>query len=226
MAAKKTCPACNKQIPEAATECPQCKKQLETLCWEIERESNERVSFSGPGGVESLREKLISGELKLRDRCRQYTKVLERVEASEEHFGVKKEKEWKTLRDYANAEFSLQVLYAPVQACAKRGAMITGIVVGLLVAIAWNTSGLLAVGANPAAAVVLAIGMLLLFPTVIGLIIGSLVVSAIYRIPATGMGFRTLIAAILGLLVGLAVGWTVGYAIGALCGLRVKKVLE
>lgn len=226
MAAKKTCPSCKKQIDENATKCPQCKKELEILFWEIEPEPGNKVLYSGEGAEATIREQLLSGKLKLSDRCRQYINMLERVENGNEHYGLKREMDWKTLRDYANAVFSLQVLYNPVSAYGKRVAQVTWVVIGSIVAIGWNMDILLAAGASPLGAFVISAILLLLTPTVIGLGIASFVVGNIYRFPPLGMAIRTFIAIIIGGLIGGIVGWTVGYLIGVLIGLTKRKMLE
>ncbi|MCK4816898.1 hypothetical protein KA005_14100 [bacterium] len=225
--AKKTkaCPACGKQIDESAKECPECKKQLEILHWEIEQEFGEKVVFLEPNAEESVREQLISGKLKLNNRCRQFINTLQRVEDGKDHYETKQEMEWKTLRDYANSVFSLQVLYNPVQAYGKRVAFITWVIVGAITAIGWNTNILLAAGANPIVAVILSIVLLALLPTVVGLAIASIVVGGIYALPPLGMAIRSLIALLIGALVGGAIGWTLGYLIGVLIGTIKKKVL-
>jgi uncharacterized membrane protein YccC len=208
---KKTCPACMKKIDESAKECPECKKSLEILHWEVEKESGEKVVCSGPNAKDTIRDQLISGELNLINRCRQFTTVLQSIQDEKDHYEIKKEKDWKTLRDYANTSFSLQVLYNPVQAYGKRAAIITAATIGIITAIAWDTEMLLATGANPFLAVILSILLLTLTPTVIGLAIASYVVGGIYRLPPFGMAFRTFFSIIIGALVGAAVGWTIGY---------------
>ncbi len=223
--AKKRCPACERKVNEAATECPHCKKQLEVVWWEVQGGSGERLLFSGKGSIETIREQLISRQLQLSNRCRQYIEKLDRVVEGQDLYSLKKEMEWRSLRDYANKVFDLQKLYNPVEAYGKRSARITWAVVGAITAIAWNTSGLLMYGASPVVAVLLSILLLLLTPTIIGLIIGSVVISSIYNIPATGMGFRTVFAVLIGLAVGGAAGWTVGYLIGVFIGLGKKKVI-
>ena len=222
---KKICPACNKEIDELAIECPECEKQLEILCWEIEKESGEKVLFFGKTVEESIREHLLSGKLKLSNHCRQYIKILKRMEEGKEYYGLKKEMKWKTIRAYANSVFSLQVLYSPVKACGKRTAFITWAVIGIVAAIGWNIAALLSFGANPIVAILWSMILLLLTPTVIGLAIGSFVVSKFYSLPPFGMAFRTLFAIVIGVLIGAAVGWTVGYLIGVSIGAVKKKIL-
>ncbi|MBU1163244.1 MAG: hypothetical protein KKA75_03740 [Proteobacteria bacterium] len=222
---EKECPACKKNIDESAKECPECKKRLEILNWEIQQDSGESIVFSEPDAEEAIRERLISGELKLINRCRHFTTALQRVTDENDHYENKEEKEWKTLKDYANSSFPLQVLYNPVQAYGKRVAMITGVTILIITAIAWDTEMLIAAGANPVIAVILSVLLLALTPTVIGLAITSYVVGRIYSLPPFGMAFRTLFAVVIGVLAGGAVGWTVGYLIGVIIGLTKKKVL-
>jgi hypothetical protein len=226
MAEKRICPACKKEIKETATRCPECQKQLEILCWEIEQESGQMVLYSGEGAEASIREDLISGKLRLLNRCRQHVKVLERVEQGEEQYGLKKEMEWKTLRDYTDNVSSLQGLYNPVKAYGREVAMTTWKIAGIIIAVGWNTDALLAAGSNPLVAIVISSVLLLLTPTGIGLGIGSVVIGNIYHIPPLGIVIRNFVAIILGILVGGAVGWTLGYVIGALIGLTKEKVLE
>lgn len=222
---EKTCPACDKKIDDSAKECPECKKKLEILHWEVEADSGEKIVFSEPNTEDSIREQLISGKFKLINRCRQFTTVLQRVTGENDHYETKDEKEWKTLKDYANSSFSLQVLYNPVQAYGKRVAFIATATIGIITAIGWDTQMLLDAGANPIIAVILSILLLVLTPTVIGLAIGSYVVGRIYSLPPFGMAFRTFFAMVIGAIIGAAVGWTIGYLIGVIIGLTKKKVL-
>lgn len=226
MAAKKTCPSCKKEINANAKKCPECQKDLEILYWDIELESGDKALYPGEGAEPSIREQLVSGKLKLSNRCRQYINVLEGVEDGQEHYGLKKEMEWKTLRNYADGVFSLQALYNPFKAYGKRVAKITWAVIGAIVAIGWNMDILLTAGANPLIALVISVVLLLLTPTVVGLGIASFVVGSTYRFPPFSMAFRTLIAIIIAGLIGGAVGWTLGYLIGALVGFTKKKMLE
>lgn len=222
---EKPCPACYKKIDESATECPECKKKLEILHWELEQDSGEKMVFSEPNAEDSIREQLISGKLKLINRCRQFTTALQRVVEEKDHYETKDEKDWKALKDYANSSFSLQVLYNPVQAYGKRVALIATVTIGIITAIGWDTQMLLTVGANPVIAVILSILLLVLTPTVIGLAIGSYVVGRIYGLPPFGMAFQTFFAIVIGAIIGAAAGWTIGYLIGVIIGLTKKKVL-
>lgn len=58
-----------------------------------------------------------------------------------------------------------------------------------------------------------------------GIIIGALVVGAMYGIPGMGVEFRTVIAMELSAVVSATLGWTVGYGIGALIGLRKPRAV-
>jgi hypothetical protein len=199
---------------------------LEILHWEIEQESGEKALYFGEEAEKALREQLISGKLKLSNRCRQYVNVLERIEEGKEQSGLKQEKEWKTLRDYADGMFSLQKLYNPAKADGKRVARITWMVVGGIVAIGWNMQVLLTAGAPPFIAFVWSVVLLLLIPTVIGFVFGSVVVGGIHGLRPFRVAFGTLGAVLIGALVGGIVGWTFGYLIGIIIGLTKKRVLE
>jgi hypothetical protein len=226
MAALKTCPACKKQIDEKATQCPECKKQLEILYWEIEQTTGEKVLYQDGEAKTSIRDQLLSGQMKLTDRCRQYLHALKSVEDGIDNYSVKNDLGWKTLRDYADKVFDLQVLYNPAMAYGKSTAQTTWVIVGFLVAIGWNADILIAAGANLIVAIVFSLVLLLLTPTVLGLGIASFILAGMYQLPAMGMAIRTFFAILIGALVGAAVGWTFGFAIGALIGLTKKKALS
>lgn len=243
--AKRPCPACGKKVVAGTAECPHCGREVERVCWELET-GGERRFFAGKKGLAELGAALVSGSVQLGDRCRQRIEWLDSKEGrttsgggsadeserqnvdqaegenggANQRFVVKEERAWQTLGAYADSEFELRRLYDPVGAWGKRSAFVTWGVVGVVVAVAWNTDGLLAYGAHPIVALLLGAGMLLLLPTVIGLIVGSLVVGSLYGVPGMGMGFRTLVAAFLGVAVGAVVGWTFGYLVGAVIGMR------
>lgn len=226
--AKKTkeCPACQKQISDDAKECPECKKTLEILHWEIELGSGEKLLFFEPTAEETIREHLVDRKLNLSNRCRQFIKSLARVEAGQDHYETTKELEWKTLRDYADKVFSLQVLYNPVQAYGKLAARITWIASGIIVAIVWNTEMLLANDAGIVGAILWSIVLLLTSPTIIGVGIVSFIVSRVYDLPPFAMAFRTFIGILVGAIAGAVIGWTAGYLIGVFIGLSKGKFLH
>lgn len=221
----KPCPACNKQIDKSSKVCPECKKILRVLYWELEQASGKKTTYPESVAEAEIRERLISGDLTLSDRCRQYTDVLLGVTDGKDDYQSRNIEDWKTLKDFAGSCFSLQVLYDPVPAYGKRVAFITAITVGIIVAIGWNTSALLAVDANPIVAVILSALLLALTPTIIGLAIASFITGAIYDIPAMGMVWRTVFAIVIGGISGAVIGWTLGYLIGCIIGLTKKKVL-
>jgi len=225
--AKKTkaCPACKKDIAEDATTCPLCGKQLEILHWEIEQESGEKILIIDPNAADLIREQLLSGKLKLSNRCRQYIKALMKVEEGKDEYGIKKEMEWKTLKDYANSVFSLQVLYNPAGAYGKQTAGYAVYGIGAITAIGWNASALLANGAGIIATIFWSIVLLFTNLTVIGVFIVSFIISKIYDLPPFAMAFRSYIALLIGGIVGLVGGWPIGYLIGVFIGLSKKKVL-
>lgn len=99
-------------------------------------------------------------------------------------------------------------------------------VVGGIVAIGWNMQVLLTAGAPPFIAFVWSVVLLLLIPTVIGFVIGSVVVGGIHGLRPFRVAFGTLGAVLIGALVGGIVGWTFGYLIGIIIGLTKKRVLE
>jgi hypothetical protein len=218
------CPDCKQQVAEDAASCSSCGKHLKVLSWEIESASGEKLHLTEPDAVPSIRDQLIAGKLTLSDHCRQFIKALERVEADQDVYGIKKEREWKTLRDYASKSFELQVLYDPINAYDKQTAQIVTVIVGAIMAVGWNTEALLGYDANPIIAVLLSIFLLLTTPTVVGLLIASFIVSLIYDLPAFAMAFRSLAAIFVGGLAGLVVGWPVGYLIGMFIGLSKAKV--
>jgi hypothetical protein len=223
---KKLCPACQKEINESAKKCPKCNKKLEILNWEIEWDSGQKLQLSGPDAENSIRDQLISGQLKLENRCRQFVTSLQSVKDEKEYYEVKQEKDWKTLRDYANDIFSLQVLYDPQRAYGKKFALITTAIIGIITAIAWDSDLLLTVGANPIMAIICSVLLIALSPTVIGLFIASAIVGRIYHLSPFGLAVRTFVALFIGVVIGLVVGWTIGYLIGVVIGKTKKKVLE
>lgn len=226
MAEKKTCPSCQKEIDADAKKCPECQTELEILYWEIETESGEKVLHSGEQSVRSIREELISGKLKLSNRSRQYIEILQRVEDGKRDYGLKEEMEWKILRDYADQEFQLQVLYRPVPAYGKRVAQITAVIFGVIVAIGWTMDILLAAGINPLIALVISIALLGFTPTVVGLGIIAFGVGVAYDITFFSLIVRPPLALIAGLIVAIVVGLPIGFMIGVLIGLTRKKVLK
>lgn len=224
MAEKLQCPACAAKLWGDGSECTACGREIEVLCWEITSGAGN-FSFRGKQGLSELRERLVDGTIALGDRCRQLVERLVEVVDGTDRFEAKEDRDWKPLREYAQKEFALRALYDPVGAYGTRSAYITWAVAGIAVATAWNADGMLAAGAHPVAAVLLGLVMVVLFPTVIGVVIGALVIGAIYGIPGMGVGWRALVAVGLGAAVGGAIGWTIGYGIGALVGLRKSRAI-
>jgi hypothetical protein len=226
MSAQKICPSCNTAINPTEKKCPNCKKALELTYWEIELDTGEKTLYVGDEAEANIREHLVSGKLKLVNRCRQYTTALEKVVDGNDQYINKTELEWKSLRDYTDRVFALQVLYDPIKAYGKQAAQTTWIIIGVIVAVGWNADPFLATGANLIVAIIISIVLLLLTPTVIGLIIAAYIAAAIFGLPATGIAFRSFISILIGMLAGGAVGWTIGNLIGVIIGSTKKKALE
>lgn len=225
MAEEKICPSCRKAIDQKVKKCPNCQKQLEILYWEVEQHTGEKVLYSGEKAEVTIRENLIAGTLQLTYPCRQYVTLLKGVANGEDQYESLPDMGWKTLRDYADEVYALQVLYSPVMADGKRVAQQVWVLAGFVVAIAWNASPLLAIGVNPFVAILISIGLLILTPTIVGIAVGSVVVGGIYGFPPFGMAVRTGVAILVGAVVGGLISWTLGFAIGAIIGLTKKKMV-
>lgn len=221
----KTCPACQQEIDSSAADCPLCNRKLEILHWEIEPESGENFIFAGPEATNSIREKLLSNQLKIADRCRQYVQVLLKIEGDQPEYGIKNEMEWKTIRDYANPVFDLQMLYNPVGAYSKLTAKMVGYGLGALTALGYLISVLMENDAGIIASIFWSIVLLFTNLTVIGVFIISYIISRIYDLEPFAMAFQSYFSLLVGGIVGLIGGWTLGYLIGVFIGLSKKKVL-
>ena len=226
MSEQVNCPSCNAKINVTAQKCPNCKKILVITNWEIELDNGEKSLYFGEKAIVNIREHLVSGKIRLANRCRQYTSVLEKVIDGNDQYTTKAESEWKSLLDYADNVFTLQVLYDPVKAYGKQAAKTTWGIVGVIVAIAWYANLFLSVGANPLAAIVVSIILLLLTPTVIGLGIAAAIAAAMFNLSGVAIVIRSLISILIGVLAGGITGWTIGYLIGITIGSTKKKVIE
>ncbi len=80
-----------------------------------------------------------------------------------------------------------------------------------LVTILANAELLVGAGANPIVAFIIGCVILLLLPTVIGLVIGSFLVGWIYDLPGLAMAFRCLFGGLLGAVAGLIIGFPLGH---------------
>ena len=193
------------------------------ISWEIEKESGEIVLFSGTNAEESIRKQLLARDLKLSDRCRQHIKILS--EGSMEVIRIEV-KEWKTIRDYADDVFSLQVLYSPINAYMERYILIpigAAILIGIIVGIVYNTYMLVDVGVGLGEALVWSIILLFLGVTIAGGFITIAVFN--YFHPYISLG-NIYLAAVSRALIVLVIVLILGYIIIFFTGLTKKKLLE
>jgi hypothetical protein len=219
MAAKAHCPACGKKIKAHLSDCPSCKAQLKTPCWEIKLPNGTTAIYEGTKAVETIKEKLLAGEIQLSSQCRRFTRILDGIVGKKRQFRVESEKPWKTLRSYADYEFELRQLYDPQKAYARRYAINTFITIAVILSIGANTGYLIkAGGANPVIALIIGILTLLATGTVIGLPVVSLLVSFIYDLHAMGLALACLGGILGAVIFGLVIGWPLGYIIGNIVG--------
>jgi hypothetical protein len=219
MANKVACPFCKKEIDATKSKCPSCKKELEVLFWEIETESGNTETYKGEGAEKVIRKKLLSGELKLSDRCRQYVNRIVNIEAGEAIYELKKDKGWKSVKESANKVLTLQELYNPTMAHGKEAAKIAWAIVGLISAVAYLTYYYTGAGHSGFIALLFGIGTIIISATGVGLLILAF-------IGGMNMLIQILIAMIAGVAIGAVVGWTFGLIIGAIVGSRKEKLLE
>jgi RNA polymerase subunit RPABC4/transcription elongation factor Spt4 len=216
------CPACHKIIKKSMNVCPECNTQLKVIFWEIENDFGKKILFDSE---DLIKKQLISGTLKLNNRSRKIEKILYKIEKGKKEYKILKEMKWKTLKDYANSVFSLQVLYNPIKAYEKRLGIIILLILAFITAICWNANILLSAGANLIVAILLSILLILLSPTIIGLCIASIIIGNFYNFPPLGLFIRTSIAIGIGAIVGGLFGFPIGYLIGYFIG-KSKKVIN
>jgi hypothetical protein len=225
MAKRRTCPACHKEIPGSGAVCPLCNAELEVLIWEVEMSAGPALAFRGVGAVRAIKEKLLSGEIRLSDSTSQRVEALASVGRDQGSFVVKRNRPTKSLRHYASRHFELQVLFAPAKAYAKRCAWITWIVVGVCTAVAWNAYGLVLLGSHPVTATFVGALMLVSLPTVFLAVPVFVVAQRAYDVAVMALTLRTFFSYVYGAMVGAVVGWTIGYMIGLVYGATKKPTL-
>jgi len=106
------------------------------MVWEIEMDSGEKILIDDAYKFENfVREKLISGELKLSNRFRNFHKAKRQQESP-------KEADWKIIRNHTDKIFDLEILYNPIKARVKeygmQAAMLTWKIAGAIIAVWWN----------------------------------------------------------------------------------------
>jgi hypothetical protein len=191
--------------------------------WEVTISTGERLLLSGKNAVPSLRQHLLAGKVKLGNRCRLHKPAASAVESNDESQRHKTPTEWKTLREYADDEFGLCVLYNPAKAWASRGAMISFFVMIVPVAAACNAFWLVLWGVETDTAFFWGTLLFLSKLTVIGFPFIVILIAKAYSIGALWI---CMFAVPISLIVSVSAAFAPGYIIGGVLGMTRPKLLK